>query len=42
MTVMLFIAGIGLGVWLEQREMRRRRNGWREYRPSTNSLRDYK
>lgn len=32
MTVMLFLAGVGLGFWLSERETRRRWNGWRPYR----------
>lgn len=42
MTVFLVLAGIGLGVWIGQREARSKRAGWRYYSPSTNPLRDYK
>lgn len=42
MTVMLFLAGIGLGAWIGQRDARRKRAGWHYYSPSTNPLRDYK
>lgn len=42
MTVMLVLAGIGLGVWIGERDAKRKRGGWKPYQPSTNPLRDYK
>lgn len=42
MTVFLTLGAFCLGIVLEHRDTRKKRNGWREYRPSTNPLRDYK
>jgi len=42
MTVMLVLAGFGLGCLVGEVDARRQRKGWKPYRPSTNPLRDYK
>lgn len=41
-VILMVIGGICLGAWLQSIDAKQKRRGWKEYRPSTNPLRDFK